>query len=226
MTATTEIKGLIFDMDGLMFDTESLCIQVWKEAGLAFGLNISDDSMNAMRGRNAVAVKQIFFDFYPNFPKERYNEIKDLCSQITLRHFNEKGVPIKEGLLELLNFLKSEGYPMALATSTSQASASATLKSAGVFDFFSAKIFGDMVENGKPAPDIFIKAASSLSLPCKNCMVLEDSYNGLKAGRNAGCFTVMIPDLSPYCEEIKPFVDIVADSLLRVPALLKGDNLL
>lgn len=226
MAAATAIKAVIFDMDGLMFDTERLSIEVWKEAGLAFDLEISDAPMNAMRGRCAADCKKIFFEFFPEFPENRFQDIRALCNEITLRHFSREGVPIKKGLLELLNFLKEAGYPMALATSTSEVSAAPTLKSAGVFDFFSARIFGDMIKNGKPAPDIFIEAAKVLGVPTSQCMVLEDSYNGLKAGRAAGCFTVMVPDLSPYCDAIKPAVDAVADSLLNIPPLLKGDYLL
>ena len=141
-----------------------------------------------------------------------------------LRLVDENGVPKKPGIDELLTYLKDNGIKCAVASSTSKAVAEDLLKRADIYKYFSAGVFGNMVANGKPAPDIFIEAARRLDIPCGECMCLEDSHNGIRAGHSAGMVTVMVPDMLPPNEEILQKVYAVANDLFGIIDIIERIN--
>ena len=123
---------------------------------------------------------------------------------------------------ELLLYLKEKGYHTAVATATDYTRASQYLKEIGIFDKFESIICGNMLENGKPCPDIYLYACEKLNLPPECCMALEDSPNGIKAASSAGCVTVMVPDLTPPTEDDLSRVYQVAENLTDVIGILRA----
>ena len=151
-----------------------------------------------------------------------YDEYAKEASRMYHERYDGGRLPMKTGVVELLSFLKKEGKKIALASSTRRQTVMQQLQDAGILPFFDEVICGDMVENSKPAPDIFLAAADKLGVKAEHCLVLEDSYNGVKAGRAAGCTVCMVPDVLPYLDELKPFVDHVLPSLTHVIPLLEA----
>jgi HAD superfamily hydrolase (TIGR01509 family) len=208
------IKGVIFDMDGLMFDTERLSLEGWRLVGRTFGYTGIDEFLYHIRGLSRARIGEIFH--------ERYGADQDYQAALKIRldymygEIEKHGVPIKPGLVELLKHLKEKGIPAALATSSDYSKASSFLDSAGVSDYFSAYVCGDMVEQSKPNPDIFLKAAKVLGQKPEDCLVLEDSPNGIRAGIAAGCHVIAIPDLSPVDDELLSQIDGKFETLHEV----------
>ena len=186
------IQGVLFDMDGLMFDTERIGYEGWKYAGKKLGLHMKDELIASFRGTGE---------------KE---------------WIDKNGLPVKKGLVELLEYLKRENIPAALATSTNRKKAMGYLDMANVTEYFSASVCGDEVKAAKPAGDIFIAAAEALGVPTEKCLVLEDSPNGLKAAKNAGCKAIVIPDLSPAPEREEGLWDAKVSNLKEVIEIIKN----
>ena len=143
-------------------------------------------------------------------------------SQYVKEYIDQHSVPEKKGLKELLNFLKKENIPVAVATSTRRSTASHYWKLAGITSYITASVCGDEVAACKPEPDIFLKAAQALQVAPENCLIVEDSINGLKAARAAGGVSCMVPDLTPYTEDLLPFCDYVCEDLSRIISLIKN----
>lgn len=216
------IEAVIFDMDGLMFDTEKIYSRAWKEAATIYGVEIDDDFVNSIRGTISEKSKSMFYERYGT--SFSYEEIKDKRIQISNDQIVKEGVPCKSGLYTLLNYLKDKGYKIALATSTKKETADSYLQMAQVDGFFHEKVFGDMVTNGKPEPDIFIMAADKLGVNPNNCLVLEDSTNGIYAGKSAGCKVIMIPDMTQPTPELLEILDDCLVSLDNVIDYLNKDK--
>lgn len=205
------IKTVIFDMDGLMFDTEHLTSTAWIQIGARHGLPITESMLNRMRGLPLDGCIRIFkeelgedFDYWA-FRQERVDYVE--------QYLQKNGMPIKPGLIELLDWLQRHEYRIALATSTYRALADHFLDIAGVSSYFSYRIYGDMIEHGKPEPDIFLCAAQRADTPPEQCLVLEDSYAGVEAGWRAGMSVIMVPDMLPATEREYPRIVLCADTL-------------
>lgn len=208
------VKGVIFDMDGLMFDTERLSSIFWKQTGDQFGLEVPVDFVNSFRGRNPAAIREAFLDKYgQDFDYEEFREVR---TRLQYDYIREKGVPLKKGLIELLDYLKGKGIRMAVATSTDRKLADTMLERAGVREYFDAFAYGDEVARSKPYPDVFLKAAEEIGVPIRECLVLEDSIAGVKAGKAAGGYIIHIPDLIVVPQEVKEGITAQFDSLDEV----------
>lgn len=205
------IKGAVFDMDGLMFDSERLVYETWQmmmdELGFEYNLEIF---------KNTIGLRTDMAEsYYNSLYGERfcYQPLKQRSREIFLKRVSEDGVPIKKGLVELLEFLKSNNLKIAVATSTSAQTAHKIIRMAGVYDYFDAFVCGDDVRNGKPHPEVFLTAAERLSLPPTECVAFEDSINGIKSAHSAEMTTVMVPDYLQPTEEIIPMIDCLCDDL-------------
>ena len=185
--------GVIFDMDGLMFDTERLTIPFWTEVGKTFGYNITFDIVLRMVGISGEKSRLVLLEeFGEDFP---YDEIRDGFRARVKKEFEKNGVPHKPGLVFLLDRLFAAKIPMAVATSTRKDTAVEMLERAGVLDRFTAVTGGGEVANGKPAPDIFLLAAKKLEQSPSNCVGFEDSTAGLRGLHAAGIRSIFIKDV-------------------------------
>ncbi|MDR2965521.1 MAG: HAD family phosphatase [Treponema sp.] len=185
-------KAVIFDMDGLMFDTENLTIPFWDIAGKKFGYNIPPEIVLKTVGISAARSRVIMLEEYgDNFP---YDDIRGEFRQIVINDIEKNGVPKKPGLDYLLDRLSAAKIPFGLATSSLRETALFMLERAGVLDKFAAVTGGDEVENGKPAPDIFLKAAEKLRCSPSDCVGFEDSPAGLRGLHAAGIKSIFIKD--------------------------------
>ncbi len=188
-----QIEAAIFDMDGLMFDTERVAVDSWVAAAEQLGYAVGREVFLAMVGTAAGSMKPILAKLYgESFP---YDELRRLRLEIAALHLDEYGVPVKEGLRELLAFLRAAGIPMAVATSTNRARVEPLLARSGVAGFFQVVVCGDEVLRCKPAPEIYLSAAARLGTSPGRCLVLEDSRIGIAAAHAAGAIPVMVPDL-------------------------------
>ncbi len=216
------IRAVLFDMDGVLFDTERIMSDGWQEAARQMGFVLTDAQMNQMRGGSKARNEALFQEWYQG--KVNYEEGRKIRARYQEEYVALYSLPEKKGLHEILGWLKRQGIPAAVATSTARESASRYWDLAGITPCFSASVCGDEVTRSKPDPEIFLEAARKLSVPITRCLVVEDSVNGLKAAKAAGAFSCMIPDLTPYTEELAPFCDYVCDSLLDCMALIETLN--
>lgn len=208
------IKGVIFDMDGTMFDTEPISAFCWKKAGELTGYKVTDALVNSFLGKNMAAITDLL--------KQEFGSLSDCDAIIEARqncykeYIKEHGAPHKEGLVSLLEYLREEGIPAAVSTSTDQETAEMVIKKAGVYEYFDAFIYGDMVERGKPEPDIFWMAAEQIGRKPEECLVVEDSPAGVLAGKAAGGYTIYIPDRMTLSEDIKEGISTELNNLNEV----------
>ncbi len=216
-----QIDTILFDMDGLIFDTEKIYVELWRKVGEQFQIPVDDEFLLPSRGMIRADSQRLFESLYgKNVP---YDEIVDARQKMIMERL-EEGFDCKHGLHELLDYLKEEKYQIVLATSTPKERAVWMLEQAGIQDYFHSFICGDMVKKGKPEPDIFIKAAESVAKKPEQCLVLEDSLNGVRAGKRAGCHVIMIPDLVQPTKEIEDMYDEKLEHLGQVIDWLKCHN--
>lgn len=216
------IKAVIFDMDGLMFDTERLTKKIWDEVGNELGRPHVSSIMPETMGVRLDRSEEIFRrHFGPDFPYRKFlAEYRDRFS----RRIEAEGVPVRPGLFRLLDYLKREGYVCAVASSTSRRKVLRYVEKAGVAGYFARIICGDMVEKSKPDPQIYETAARGIGMEPKDCLVLEDSPNGILAAYRAGMKVVMVPDQVRPDERLRPMLFACAESLSDVIPLLAGRN--
>lgn len=191
-------------MDGLMFDSERLVYENWQNIMDENGYEYDIEVFKQTIGKRKKEVELFYYDRYgKDFP---YWDFSNACREKFINHVTTCGIPVKDGLYELLDFLKSQNIKMALATSTSRTTAELNLKSSDTFKYFDALVCGDDVKNGKPHPEVFLTAAKKLGVNPKDCAAFEDSINGIKSAYAAGMITVMVPDFLQPTEEIIPMI--------------------
>lgn len=210
-------NALLFDMDGLMFETERMSDECWLEFGHAHGYDITPDWICCLRGTNyndgEILFKQRFGEDVPYaaWSAQVFAALEERLAQ---------HVPLCKNLLVLLEAAKERGIPMAVVSSTHHKMVMDNLHGSNTAHYFAHVITGDMVEHSKPEPDIYLLAAKTLGVAPETCMVLEDSYNGVRAGSAAGCYTVMVPNMDAPTPEILALANIVVPDLGAVINLL------
>jgi HAD superfamily hydrolase (TIGR01509 family) len=215
------IKLVISDMDGVMFDTERLAYKIWKELGRKYNYEINKSIYKKTIGLNSKKAKQIYREhFGDSFPHE---EMLTKERKIMRNHILSKGAPLKEGLYELLDYIKSKKLKIALVTSSGKKKTELLLDLSDTKKYFDVITCGDEITSGKPDPEIFIRTAQKVGCLPENCMVLEDSENGIRAAYRAGMLPVMIPDISEPEEEIKEMLFKKFSSLKEVRDYLKNN---
>ncbi|MBQ9299494.1 MAG: HAD family phosphatase [Clostridia bacterium] len=211
------IRAALFDMDGLLIDSEKIYSQGFKAIMGGLGIYLSDETLRRSMGTPRPVTDAIFAENNPNYDGEKVHEA---LGQYLREHGYDKAMPLKFYAGEILRHLNARGIPCALVTSSSRKTAEGYMRSAGLLPLFSAIVTGDMRLTGKPAPDVYLRAAQLLGVDIRECAVLEDSYNGLRAGRAAGAVTVMVPDQIPYGPEIADCCDHVVRDLREAEAIL------
>ena len=213
-----KVSAVIFDVDGLMIDSERITRTAWRLAMAEYDYSLEDDIFTQVIGKTIIDTRQFFKQVYGcGFP---FNEIYERRQVHLHRLYNENGIPIKPGLHDLLDFLQNNQIKIAVATSSATDVARKKLRVAGLFHLFGTIVYGDDVENGKPAPDIFLIAANKLGVSPEDCLVLEDSEAGIVAAHAAGMKPVMVPDIKQPDPEIMHLALQVLPSLSAVKELL------
>lgn len=214
MKERAAIRGVIFDMDGVLVDSERLYLRFWREASAALGFSMSEEQALSLRSNSPEAAIPKFRAWFGEGAD--YYAIRELRRERMARYIDAHGVALKEGAADTLAALKTKGYRIALATSSPARRAAKYLPPA-LFDAFDAVVSGTDVARSKPAPDIYLRVAEALSLRPEQCMAVEDSPTGVEAARAAGCFTVMVPDMTQPDEATRAKCGCV---LTRLPELL------
>ncbi len=216
------ISGVIFDMDGLMTDTERLYIDLWcqilREQGMEEHREVVTRCIGMDHSKMRAYIKDALGEEFD------YLSVLGEVGKRSERYCQEHGIPVKPGLYELLDDLDAQKIPYAVATSSRGEGARSKLQKIGVLSRLRGLVTGDMVEKGKPDPEIFVRAAQTLQLPTSECLVLEDSPHGILAAHRAGCLPMMIPDLWQPDSEVKSMLYAQGRSLLDVIPVLRQQN--
>ena len=213
------ITAILFDMDGLVLDTEKLYTRFWQEAANAMGYPMTKEQALGMRSLNrgaGLAKMQSYFGDSVDYDAIRGKRIEMMDAFV-----EKEGVTLKPGIHELLDYLKRNNIKTAIATSSPIERTILYLTSVGLQNSFDELVSGYMVEKGKPEPDIYLYAAEKLGVKPCNCMVLEDSPAGILAAHRAGCLPVMIPDQDEPDTETRKLLYAKAESLSAVISLLE-----
>lgn len=214
------LKAVIFDVDGTLLDTERIYMQAWKDAAAELGYVMTDELLRKTRAVNAKDAARIFEAEIGN--GFSYEKTRPIRVRIAEENIERESPVLKPGVLELLAFLRQKGIRLAVASSTNTKTTKAHLAINGLLDYFEVIVGGDMIEKGKPNPDIFLKAAELLGEVSENCIVVEDSPAGIRAGTAAGMKAVLVPDLAAITQEIIDLSDTVLESLLEMPGYVEN----
>ena len=203
------LKGAIFDHDGLMFDTEKIWQKNWKVVADDMGIVLPEEFKQHICGTSGELMNSVVKKYYG------VADGKEIIARVKQGVFDDEAIHIDEkpGLRDIIEMFKRNGVVMAVAISSPEAMIKKNLENAGISEYFDAIVSGQHVEHGKPAPDIFLLAAEKIGLDPKDCYVFEDAYNGVNAGHNAGCYTVMIPDMLQPNDEIRKVADEICVTL-------------
>lgn len=213
------IEALIFDMDGLLLDSERIVQRSWESAGNELGILHMGERIYHTLGMNAASRREYFAGAVcADFLHEEF-------TQRTRQYFYEivekEGLPLKTGAKELLSYAKKEGYKLGLATSSRKEYAKKALENSGVFAYFDGAVFGDMVSRSKPEPEIYQKACEQLQVFPQNSIAFEDAPGGIRSAHAAGLHPIMIPDLVQPTEEIRALTYRCLKNLAEAVPLLR-----
>jgi len=210
--------AVLFDMDGTLIDTESAYLEEWVRAAKLQGFEITQDLWHQMLGRPTIDCHRLVQDaFGAGFNLDMFaTEYRSRLNDRLQDH-----VPIMPGVLNLLQDLKVQGTPLAVATSATRKSAEAYLSTAGLRDYFSHVITRDDVEQGKPHPEPFQKAAGALSVTPERCLAMEDTEAGIRSAHGAGAIPIMIPSLKQPANEIAELCHLICNDMSEVHAHLR-----
>ena len=215
---TPRIRGVLFDMDGLVLDTEKLYTRFWMEACAFYGFPMTLDQALKMRAANAQLSEQNLHSFFG--PAADYRKCRAKRIELMDAFIEENGVETKPGIVELLDALDQRGISAAITSSAPKDRIKQHLASVNLLHRFAAICSGHDVPNGKPAPDIYLHGAASLGLRPGECLALEDSPTGILAAYRAGCVTVMVPDMDQPDETTEKLLHAKVDNLSDVISLL------
>ncbi|RZM77926.1 HAD family phosphatase [Leptolyngbya iicbica LK] len=213
-------QALIFDMDGLMLNSEPLYQQAWQAAAQELGFTLETELYLSLVGRSSAEADRLFVEMYGDqFPVEVFNERWEAQWRSLVQ---QQGIQLQPGLLPLLDWVEQQGLPKAVGTSSLAAEAELCLGMAGIRDRFTTVVTADQVTAGKPAPDIFLAAATLLGASPADCLVLEDSNAGVQAAQAAGMSVVMVPDLQVPTATSQEIAQQIFASLHEVLTWLRG----
>lgn len=205
------VSGIIFDMDGILIDSERQSNEGWLWAAGQLGVDMPMWLIDSFKGAPAELCCKFFDDYYKGVID--YWEAKELRTQHVYKIRETEGIPVKKGVKDIFEYIRNNGLKSAVATSTRRESAEKTLHEIGVWDYLDAVVYGDEVEHGKPEPDIFLRAAKAIGVNPSEAVVVEDSINGIKAGYAADMRVVHIPDTIAIDDDIRKLTYMVCADL-------------
>lgn len=205
------VSGIIFDMDGVLIDSERQSNEGWLWAAGQLGVDMPMWLIDSFKGAPAELCCKFFDDYYKGLID--YWEAKELRTQHVYKIRETEGIPVKKGVKDIFEYIRNNGLKCAVATSTRRESAEKTLHEIGVWDYLDAVVYGDEVEHGKPEPDIFLRAAKAIGVNPPEAVVVEDSINGIKAGYAADMRVVHIPDTIAIDDDIRKLTYMVCADL-------------
>ena len=217
------IKAVIFDMDGVLIDTEKWLNRYWCQAAAEAGFDMKPEHALAIRslaGKYAAPYLQDIFG-----KRFSYWTIRERRKELMREHIARHGIDKKDGVDEVLDYLKAHGIRTAVATATDPKRTKEYLTKIGIYDKFDYIICATMVENGKPKPDIYLCACAQMGEAPEDCIAVEDSPNGVRSAVDAGIRTVMVPDLTKPDAETKKLITAEADSLFDLILMLEDGAL-
>lgn len=216
--AERPIRGVLFDMDGLVLDSEKLYTRFWREAAWSFGYEMTLEQSLGMRSLGQPLGQPYLESLFG--PTVDYTVLRSKRIELMDAYVAEHGIDPKPGIFELMDYLQAHQIPAAITSSSPMDAIARHLSNAGLLHRFQKLCSGHNVPNGKPAPDIYLHGAASLGLNPEECLALEDSPTGILSAYRASCLPVMIPDLDQPPEDTLPRLYAKADSLIDVITLL------
>ena len=214
------IKAIIFDMDGLMIDSERVTFECYQERLKDMNLTMDEEFYKTLLGKPIKGIYQRFYDVYGNdFPIQ--NVIQDV-HQLMAERFETEGVPVKKGLVELLHYLKDNNYKTIVATSSNRDRVDKILSQAKITEFFDDSICGDEVTKGKPNPEVFLKSCQKLGVNVDEAIVLEDGEAGIQASYDANIKVICIPDMKYPEKQYEEKTFKILKDLTEVTVYLKS----
>ena len=209
-----DFDAVLFDMDGVIFDSERATMECWLEIAAKHGIEGIEKPYMACIGTNAAKTKQIMLDAYgADFP---YDEYAKEASEMYHGRYDGGRLPMKPGVLPLLDYLSYNGRKIAIASSTRRQTVENQLRDANIISYFNAIVTGDMVAKSKPEPDIFLLACERTGTVPERAYVIEDSFNGIRAAHRGNLRPIMVPDLLPADDEMMRLSETVEESLIDV----------
>ena len=217
-----DFDAVVFDMDGVIFDSERAVMNCWIELAKKYGIKDIEEPYLACTGPNDAKTREIMLDAYgEDFP---YDEYAKEASVMYHERYDGGRLPMKPGVKEILTFLKDNGKKIALASSTRRQTVVNRLRDAGILDYFDKIVTGDMVSRSKPEPDIFLLACEKIEVKPERAYAIEDSYNGIRAASAGNLRPIMVPDLLPSNEEMEGMAETVLSNLIDVAEYLGAKN--
>lgn len=213
-----DMRAVVFDMDGVIFDSERLVLSCWEKVSEKYGVKGIREVFMPCIGTNAAKTKETVLEYYgPDFP---YEEFKKEASVLFHEHIERDGLPVKKGVRELLEYLKEQDIPTAVASSTRLEVVTAELTQAGLYAYFKVVMGGDQIKRSKPDPDIYLMTCEKIGVSPERAYAIEDSYNGIRSSYSAGMKPIMVPDMLPATDEMRAKSVVVLEDLLMVRKFL------
>lgn len=213
------IKGAIFDMDGTLTDTERLYAETWMELALKYGQEPKIEFTKAVCGSSGQVMLDIISQYYPDIDAQSFMDEE----YATVARKIEAYVPLKEGAMEIVKYLKEQGFQLAVASSSVHAQIEKNMKKCGLDSYFDYYVGGDEICNAKPHPEIFQKCAEKMGLAPEECYAFEDGMNGLRSALAAKCQTYMIVDLTEPDDVVAPQCAGVYDSFTEALEVIRKE---
>lgn len=214
-------KTVVFDMDGVIFDTEQMVLSCWKVLAGKYQLEGIEEVFRQCIGTNLQETEQIVKRAYgSDFPFEKFRKES---SELFAKKQMESGIPVKCGTRQLLSYLKVNNYQIGLATSTRREKAEAELEEAGLLRFFHEIVCGDEIERSKPNPEIYQKVCQKLGVSPEDAYAIEDSFHGVESAYRAGMKVFMVPDLLEPDDRIREMAQDIYPSLMAVLGYMQNE---
>ena len=216
------IRGILFDMDGLVLDSESLYTRFWREAAHFYGYPMTVEQSLGMRSLGKPLGQPYLESLFG--PGVDYTTLRNKRIELMEAYVEQHGIAPKDGIYELLDYMDENGIAAAITSSSPMDAIEKHLSAVNLLHRFRKLCSGHNIPNGKPAPDIYLLGAKELGLKPEECLALEDSPTGILSAYRAGCLPIMIPDLDQPGKETQKLLFAKADSLSDIIVILKAQN--